>query len=110
MSDTLPPGWHYVTLDRYGEPCRPYYARTDGAAVWENMDDYWAKCWLPGHRRWSANQSSGKRLTYHKRRGSTRSLMGSDRRWKTPLAAMRAVDREYPVILAPGGAPAQEGK
>ena len=76
-----------------GYQSKTIYEREDGACVWENLDEYWAKPFLEGHKRWSATAADGTRLSYYRKNPK----IHIDRRWKTPEAAMKAVDKEYPM-------------
>ena len=75
--------------------------RVDGAYVMKSRDEYWAEPWLKGHKPWVAfvdadpndDCDNGTALTYQ--RGN--SPLGISRRWKTPEAAMRAIDKEHPL-------------
>jgi hypothetical protein len=97
----VPPGWHMRCTDEYGDCVPVHYVRADGARVCLANDDFWANPNLPGYRAWCAVQPNGRTLCYHKRRRGRLSPFGSLRRWKTPEAAMRALDRECPMV-APG--------
>jgi hypothetical protein len=101
MSEALPVGWQPRRIDEYGERVPLHYVRADGARVCLANDDFWANPNLPGYRAWCVVMADGCPLCYHKRRRGRPSPFGSLRRWKTPQAAMRALDREYP-MGAPG--------
>jgi len=75
--------WTQKTRDRW--------ERHDGAVVKRSTDEYYAQPWLAGHRGWIAFEPNPS--TNYLRMSNGR--VGWPRRWKTPEAAMRAVDREY---------------
>jgi hypothetical protein len=71
---------------------RPLWRRTDGATVrWDNG---------PSKMHWIAFEPDPSERYLQMKQGS-RGLIGP-RRWKTEKAAMRAVDREYPLTSTEG--------
>ncbi len=88
-------GWRWVVDDSYVNR----FERTDGAYVLRSTDEYYANPMNPRHLGWKAYvdvehvDDDGTYLGY-KRRDSPFRIA---RRWKTPQAAMRAIDKERPL-------------
>jgi hypothetical protein len=84
-----------------GVPCRAYYQRTDGAYVWWSRDMYYSNPENPRCRMWQAFLSDGTRDGRYLRKAPIKRERGTPRKWSTADAAMRAVDREHPIVSAP---------
>ena len=89
------PGWRFLSGDGY----KARFERTDFVYVMKSDDEYYARPWLPAHRGWVAFRGA-------KNKDEDGTIVGYDRRttrfriprrWKTPEAAMRAMDREHPM-------------
>lgn len=90
----LPTGWTLVYTDRYNTP---YYTRSDGAYVWKSRDQYYSNPLDPKCRMWQAFLPDGTENGEPISKVRRNVLYRIPRKWQSPLAAICAVDLEFPV-------------
>lgn len=77
-----------------------WWERSDGAYVWKDRDQYYSNPLNTRCRMWMVFKSdtAGDYLSKTLRR----SRLGVPRKWNTAEAAMRAADRELPLLISQG--------
>lgn len=109
----LPEHWRLAHIAGTGSR---YFERDDYAYVLYSDNNFNSRPWLDGHKPWIAfpppppgvnpDRDFWSQLTYRptlRVRGRFPSRLLATRRWKTAVAAMRAVDEEFPLEVVARG-------
>ncbi len=95
----LPANWQ-IRGQVDGVTCHRYYERTDGAYVWYDKNSCWSNPENPLARFWIAYGPgpANEPMLVTPRRSRKICRIRTYNRWKTPLAAIMAVNRAFPLL------------